>query len=98
LKVVQVFPVIKLSLVTLQHRKGKQGNKNKLTEERRDIEKEKNERQGVMTHILKIENKRQKSKKMKGRSTEKKKRKGQREVMSEKKKYQITTNTQRIKD
>jgi hypothetical protein len=51
-----------------------------------------------MTHILKIENKRQKSKKMKGRSTEKKKRKGQREVMSEKKKCQIMTNTQRIKD
>ena len=39
-----------------------------------------------------------KVKKMKGRSTEKKKRKGQREVMSEKKKCQITTNTQRIKD
>ncbi len=76
MKVVQVFPVIKLSLVTLQHRKGKQGNKNKLTEERRDIEKEKNEWQGVMTHILKIESKRQKRKILKERSTKKKKRKG----------------------
>ena len=34
-----------------------------------------------MTHILKIESKRQKRKKMKGRSTEKKKRKGQIEVV-----------------
>ena len=53
LKVVEVFEVMQLSLVTLQHRKAKQARKQiKVTEERRDIEKEKNERQGVMTHIL----------------------------------------------
>ena len=53
MKVVEVFEVMQLSLVTLQHRKAKQARKQiKVTEERRDIEKEKNERQGVMTHIL----------------------------------------------
>ena len=43
LKVVEVFEVMQLSLVTLQHRKAKQARKQiKVTEERRDIEKEKN--------------------------------------------------------
>ena len=47
MKVVEVFEVMQLSLVTLQHRKAKQARKQiKVTEERRDIEKEKNERQG----------------------------------------------------
>ena len=55
----------------------------KRTEERRDIEEEKNKRQGVMTHIHNEDRSKRQKRKMKGWSTEKKKTKGRTEGESE---------------